>query len=182
MIAALLTLALSAPTSGGAAPQVPVEVAVPAALHAGDVCARVQITATHFAARSLAPFEQWVVFENRAVGLRTARGLAPFGELLYPLARPEDVQDVTIEIVSVGSGGQRAASAPIPCRTFAGTSLFLQRVEQGVEGWVSRHGGRALTRVAAAAPTAPHVPVPVPSEDKRREKARKVEREKLPPL
>lgn len=180
MIAALLTLSLAAPLSGGLSSQVPHEVSVPSALQASDVRASVQMTETHFAARSHAPVRQWVVFENRAAGLRATRDLAPFGELIYPIGGSESARDMTVALVTEDVSGLRALGAPESCTNFAGTTLFVERTASSVDGWISRHGGRSLTRTSRS--TALHVPVPVPSEDKRRTKRRKVERKKLPPL
>lgn len=180
MIAALLTLSLAAPLSGGLNSQVPHEVRVPSALQGSDVRASVQLTATHFAARSHAPVRQWIVFENRAAGLRATRDLAPFGELIYPIGGAEAAGDMTVALVTEDGSGLRNASSFEPCASFTGTTLFVERTAQGVDSWISRHGGRSLTRASSAATL--HVPVPVPSEDKRRAKRRKIEREKLPPL
>ena len=180
MIAALLTLSLAAPLSGGLNSQVPHEVRVPSALQGSDVRASVQLTATHFAARSHAPVRQWIIFENRAAGLRATRDLAPFGELIYPIGGAEAAGDMTVALVTEDGSGLRNASSFEPCASFTGTTLFVERTAQGVDSWISRHGGRSLTRASSGA--ALHVPVPVPSEDKRRAKRRKIEREKLPPL
>lgn len=178
MIAALSTLVLSTPLTGGFPVQVPVEAQLPAALQGADVRATMQLSPTHFAARSHAAVEQWVVFENPTVGLRATRGLSPHGELVYPLGDPSAADGMSVALVTKDRSGHVVVTPSQPCANFAGTTVLFERTATGVDGWISRHEGRSLTRAAAA----PHVPVPVPSENKNRSKRRKVEGKKLPPL
>ena len=172
MITALLTIALGAG-------HVPAPSAVPAAIAKSDVRACIEMTSTHFAATSHAPMPQWLVFENTSSGLKVARGLAPFGRLVYPIESGASA-NMTVQLLTESPTGQPLFTGSLDLESMGGAPVFLQRRENQVIGWVPRHGGRSLTRATFA--PAPHVPVPLPSENKKRDKSRPVSKRKLPPI
>lgn len=178
MITALLTLALGAG-------HVPAPAIVPAALVQSDVRASVELTATHFAAESFAPIRQWLVFENPASGLKVAQGLAPFSRLVYPIENGAS-EGMTVQLVAQGPSGITTFTGSLDVKTLIGAPVFIQNSSDGLIGWIPRHGGKSLTRAeftpARPQTAARHVPVPLPSENKTRDKSRPIEKKKLPPL
>ncbi len=172
MITALLTLALGAG-------HVPAPAAIPSAIAQSDVRASVEMTSTHFAAQSFAPMTQWLVFENATNGLKVAQGLAPFSRLIYPIETGA-AEGMTVKLVTQSPDGQLLFTGCLDATKLTGAPIFIQRTGESLTGWIPRHGGRSLTKAHFAA--APHVPVPLPSENKTRDKSRPIEKKKLPPI
>lgn len=177
------------------APQVPsAESSLPGAIRSADVPAQIQITATHFQARSLVNEPQWLVFTNPERGLLRVRGLRPFECALLPI--PADGADgMSIELVARSVDGLLLSTGLFDCAQVesATSGLFIERTKTTLIGWIPRHGGRSLTKIttkrsttfaslALAAPAAPtpHVPVPVPTENRTKDKSRQLGKKKLP--
>lgn len=178
MITALLTLALGAG-------HVPAPAVIPPALAQSDVRVSVEMTSTHFAAESFAPMKQWLVFENPSIGLKVAQGIAPFSRLVYPIEDGAS-EGMTVQLVTKGPSGITLFTGSLDVSALIGAPVFIQHRSESFTGWIPRHGGRSLTRAhfapANQLATAPHVPVPLPSENKTRDKSRRIEKKKLPPI
>lgn len=203
--AMLLTLLQSIALLGAATHSMPLnstqvptgQLLLPGAIRAADVPASIQITATHFMAKSLVNERQWLVFMNQSRGLVRVRGLRPFESALLPI--PAGGADgMSIEVLARSAEGRLLSSGVFRCTALASTksAVFLERTPKALIGWTPRHGGRSLTRVStkpsalvptlasasAAQPVAPHVPIPVPAENRTRDKSRKLNKKKLPPI
>lgn len=186
--------------------QVPVDAAVPAALPAADVPATVQMTETHFLARSLADEPQWLVFANEERSLIRVRDLAPGERAVLPIVAGA-AEGMSVEFVKRNVDGELLTSGLFDCESLTGESLFFVAGDDQIDAWMPRHGGKSLTRaeagesclpaallaprrVASAPKTAPraaaqplsHVPVPLPSENRKRDKSRPIQKKKLPPI
>lgn len=162
--------------------QVPTPEPVPVALRGSEVTASLQMSATHFAAQSHTHEVQWVLFANRANGLRTMRGLAPFGSLLYPIG-DDAADDVVVEVLARAESGFLATCGVFDCKALVGKTLFLERRTSNAVGWITERSGRALRRASGSeVPSLTHVPVPLPSENKKKDKSRRIEKKKLPPF
>ena len=185
MLRALHTVLLAAcalaPAAASTSTQLPRESAVPGALAARRVAASVEITETHFLARSHDADVAWVVFENTAEGFQEVRALPPGARLAYAL--PEGaLAGMTIEVVGLDETGLVTRAGEVSCAALVGKSAFFTWNHGGsITGWISTHGGRALSRVRTRSAAA-HVPVPLPSENTRRSKGRPIEGKKLPPV
>ncbi len=203
----LLTLLQSIALLGAASHALPANSAqvpsdklpLPGAIRAADVPAEIQITATHFMAKSLVNERQWLVFMNQERGLVRVRGLRPFESALLPIPSG-GAEGMSIELIAYSVGGRLLSSGVFPCTGVASSknAVFMERTPKSLIGWTPRHGGRSLTRLAtkpstllptlastrarAAQPTAPHVPVPLPAENRTKDKSRKLKRKKLPPI
>lgn len=191
MIFALLTLTLGTL-------QVPKNVTVPVAIQHAVVPASIQISETHFLAQSYTPDAQWIVFENVQNGMRMLRGLGPFERLLYPIATG-GAEGMTVEILGMEGSKISSASGAFPCESLKGQTVFIERRDTRSIAWIPRHAGRSLTRceptkgsvlnahskassATGLSSAAAHVPVPLPSENKIKNKSRRIEKKKLPPL
>ena len=162
--------------------QVPTPEPIPVALRGGDVMASVQMSATHFAAQSHTHHVQWILFANPTSGLRTMRGLAPFGSLLYPIAE-DAAGEFVVEVLVREESGRFATSGVFDCEMLIGKSLFVERRAKDAVGWIAARSGRSLRRAATShAMSVTHVPVPLPSENKKKSKSRRIEKKKLPPF
>ncbi|QDV09027.1 hypothetical protein Poly30_45830 [Planctomycetes bacterium Poly30] len=181
------------------APQVPSpESSLPGAIRSADVPAQIQITSTHFQAKSLVNEPQWIVFTNSERGLVRVRGLRPFECALLPIP-VSGANGMSIELIARSVDGMLLSTGTFDCAQVesATTSVFIERTKTTLAGWMPRHGGRSLTKVttkrslmvpamntstapAAVAAPAPHVPVPVPAENRTRDKSRQLGKKKLP--
>lgn len=161
--------------------QLPRESAVPSALSARRIAASIEITETHFLARSHDADVAWIVFENDAEGFQEVRALLPGTRLAYAL--PEGgLAGMTIEVVGLDETGLVTCAGEVRCTSLVGKSAFFTwNLGGSITGWISTHGGRALSRVRTRSAAA-HVPVPLPSENTRRSKGRPIEGKKLPPV
>ncbi|MFT5735259.1 MAG: hypothetical protein ACI80K_001038 [Paracoccaceae bacterium] len=171
------------------------ELALPGAIRTADVPARIQITASHFLAKSLVNESQWLIFTNPTSGLLRVRGLRPFECALLPIPTGGS-EGMSIELIARGADGMLLSTGIFDCTQVetASFGVFIERQEDSLAGWLPRHGGRSLTRIttsksvilptlsAAATTTATHVPVPVPTENRIRDKSRKLGKKKLPPI
>jgi hypothetical protein len=175
-------------------PQVPTATPIPPAIAAATVPVQVQITETHFMATSHVDRMQWLVFANEELGLRSVRGLAPRAQALLPIVEGS-AEGMSFEVVLEGDDGRRLVSGTFDCERLTGDELFVTRSGHTLVGWIPRHGGRSLTRAAAGESVVPggqtfaraeaaatHVPVPTPRENRKRDKARRLKRKKLPPV
>ncbi|MEM8709540.1 MAG: hypothetical protein AAGG01_01195 [Planctomycetota bacterium] len=194
MLLPLLTTLLLGATAPGA-PQVPdKEAPVPAAIRTADVPASLELTATHFLAKSRVQESQWLVFKNSEIGWLRIRGLRPFETALLPVPAG-GAKGVSIELVGRLENGAYASTGTFSCETLQGETVFVERTATALVGWIPRHGGKSLTRLATqpsdviarlngepALSAAPHVPVPLPSENRTKRKERPVSKKKLPPI
>ena len=179
------------------------QLALPSAIRSADVPAQIQITATHFVATSMVNERQWLVFMNQERGLVRVRGLRPFESALLPIPTG-GAEGMSFELVSRGVEGLLLSSGAFQCTSLAATKnrLFVERTSEALMGWIPRHGGRSLTSVTtkpsglapiiaaasapfaarSASPAAPHVPIPVPAENRTKDKSRQLTKKKLPPI
>lgn len=198
LIHSIALLGVASHTVPTGATQVPTDqLALPGAIRSADVPAQIQITATHFVAKSLVNERQWLVFMNQERSFVRVRGLLPFESALLPI--PTGGADgMSIELVTRSVEGLLLSTGVFQCTTVASAKggVFVERTANALIGWTPRHGGRSLTRLAtkpsslvpilaataAPKPTVPHVPVPVPAGNRNKDKSRKLNKKKLPPI
>ncbi|MEL6712746.1 MAG: hypothetical protein AAFP86_03190 [Planctomycetota bacterium] len=167
--------------------QLPREADVPSALRQQRVAVSIELTQTHFLARNHDVSGAWVVFGNEELRFRDVRPLGAGARLEYVLPQePEFAAGAwTVEVVTRSEASALVRSGSAACDELRGRTAWFVRDGgpdlDGLTGWVATHGGRALSRLRARFAAA-HVPVPLPSENNRRSKARPLERKKLPPV
>lgn len=180
----LLGASAATPASGSiamGAPQVPVKDApVPTAIRTADVLASLELTATHFLAKSRVQESQWLVFKNAEIGWLRVRGLRPFETAILPVPAG-GAEGLSIELVGRLESGAYVSTGSFSCEVLRGQSVFVERTGSALVGWIPRHGGKSLTRLATSAASV-HVPVPLPSENRKKRKERPVSKKKLPPI
>ena len=200
LLHSIALLGAASHTAPSIAPQVPSKpLERPEAIRIADVPTEIQITATHFVARSLVNESQWLIFMNQERSFVRVRGLRPFESALLPIPTGS-TEGMSIELVARSVEGQLLSSGAIQCTSVASAKggVFMERTKSALIGWTPRHGGRSLTRLAAqpstiaatlspraastAQPAAPHVPIPVPAENRTKDKSRKLNKKKLPPI
>lgn len=193
LLTLLHSIALLGAAPHAAIPQVPTgDTVLPGAIRSADVPAQIQITSTHFQAKSLVNESQWLVFTNAERGLVRVRGLRPFECALLPIPA-NGTEGMSIELIARSIDGLLLSTGTFECAQveLATSGLFIERTRTALSGWIPRHGGRSLTKVKAkksttlpslrlAAASAPHVPVPVPSENRTKNKSRRLGKKKLP--
>lgn len=174
------------------------QVALPSAIRRADVPAQIQITATHFLATSLVNERQWLIFTNAERSLVRVRGLRPFEQALMPIPKGGS-EGISVELIARSLDGNLLSTGTFTCEAIESTScgVFFERTQVGLRGWIPRHNGRSLTSlktqrstttaalstaILSTAPTrkaATHVPVPIPAENRTKDKSRKLKK-KLP--
>lgn len=167
----------------GSLAQAPAPIAVPTALAGADVRLALQATATCFVAENLCQSPQILLFCEPLAGYRAVRLLAPGERALFAL--PAGLApSFRLEAFEGWSllGRSTGAFSLDDLREHGGDAVF------GIGG----EGGLTLVEVGGGAPselsTGPslypniaHVPVPVPSAD-RRPATRRIEKRPLPPV
>jgi hypothetical protein len=167
----------------GTLAQAPAPTAVPAALAGADVRLALQATTSYFVAENLCTAPQLLLFSEPISGYRAARLLAPRERALFAL--PAGLApSFRLEAFEGGSplGRSTGAFSLDDLREHGGDAVFGVAAEGGLT-LVEVHRG-TLAEVSTGPslyPRIAHVPVPVPSAD-RRPPTRRIEKRPLPPV
>jgi hypothetical protein len=167
----------------GSLVQAPAATPIPAALEGSDVRLALQATASYFVAENLSSAPQLLLFCEPVAGYRAARLLAPGERAVFAL--PAGLAaSFRVEAFEGESplGRSTGAFSLDDLREHGSHSIFgvgaesaLTLVEAGASGLSEVSTGPSLY------PKIAHVPVPVPSAD-RRPPTRRIEKRPLPPV
>jgi hypothetical protein len=167
----------------GSLSQAPAATAVPIALAGSDVRLVLQATASYFVAENLCPTPQLLLFCEPTAGYRAARLLAPGERALFAL--PAGLApSFRVEAFDGESplGRSTGAFSLDDLRERGSAAIFGVGSESGLTLVDARSGGlEELQTGPSLYPRIAHVPVPVPSAD-RRPPTRRIERRPLPPV
>ena len=167
----------------GSLAQAPAPTAVPTALTGADVRLALQATATYFVAENLSTAPQLLLFCEPTAGYRASRLLAPGERAVFAL--PAGLSpSFRLEAFEGGSplGRSTGAFSLDDLREHGGDSVFGVADERGLS-LLEVSGGtqNEVSTGPSLYPNIAHVPVPVPSAD-RRPATRRIEKRPLPPV
>jgi hypothetical protein len=166
----------------GSLAQAPAPMAVPTALEGAEVRLALQASASYFVAENLCAEPQLLLFCEPTVGYRAARLLAPGERAVFRL--PAGLaSSFRLEVFEGASplGRSTGAFSLDELREHGGDAVFGVGGEHGL-ALVELRGGELseVTTGPSLYPNIAHVPVPVPSAD-RRPPTRRIEKRPLPP-
>lgn len=185
MLTTLTTLASVALT------QLPEPPALPEALDQARIEVTLQATSNHFAAENASHVVQVLLVGAEGLPPHAVR-LAPGARVLYPFPR-HVVDGLAVEVVALDENGWRESGA-FPLETIqearavwiqAGPDRSVPWIRAGEEGDIAHLLPTDDLVPEAWRRTRPelrHVPVPLPSEDKKSGKPPVIEEKKLPPV
>jgi len=161
----------------------PLPATLPLALVGQDLCVALQATASAFAVENLGLAPQLVLFEERSVGYRSARILGPRERVWFTV--PDDVAPTLRMEAFEGLDplGRSTGSFRLDdLRARGARAVFgvagaggLQLVADTADGLSAVEAGPSMY------PGIAHVPVPVPSAD-RKGPSKRIEKRPLPPV
>ncbi len=191
----MLTL-LTTMTAMGLA-QLPAKLEIPAALEGARIEVTMQATSNHFAAENTSSVVQVLLLG--CDDLRRAVRLSPGASVLYPFPRGT-AKDLRVEVVSLEATGWRNTGSVSIARAQASDAgaVWVQAGADRNVLWVEG-GDENLTHLVPGCDLIPevwreihpelqrfavsrHVPVPLPTENKKGGKPPVIERKKLPPV